>query len=611
MAPQPLPEIEHVEGQNYLFCWEGVPGRVYFIQTSSRPPSAVGFSWDFAPDIRVGNGERIEMGFAATAANAEFFRLVYTDYSGTVDPNLADFDHDGYTNLEEAIENTDPFDAQAFPSSGTVGTNGGGNGIEGGNGSAGGTNWTHPWEYQLTYAIGEYSTVDKVNPFFPLKTYNYSLENGIVTTLDFADLVGENEANFLQLEPNLDYDPDDPNSNEWKVIGVVELSAQNPNWTTTGTEEGGEYLSLPKGLLLPVDLAIHNGQGAAQPVPDNEEETVGAFTVANLNDTDGDGTVDNGDNTVKKGAAGEDEEDLMKLIVKGPDLGRMKVTVVSGNVEFWEKSTKETKIAKQGNAVFIDGADLPKTLWVEATNHSNALRDIELKLGFEAPGGQLTDDLDKVKATAVWAEKISTKKNNGDALWGDADDATFKNTFNNIVGDFGINFSAPSGNFHYTIGFEFTVKPSGVGTEPGVKFDITRQIEKKYWARNGAAVWQKVILPWEVFDAADESNDDRNNGDEDVVPKNDHIYVIDGPGLRNNGAIGEFVAKLNFNEFVRVSFDGVRPVGENSDGSRASLKIPWHAHYWLEGNGTTYARKAGKRNSVDEGHQPLGGDANP
>lgn len=167
----------------------------------------------------------------------------------------------------------------------------------------------------------------------------------------------------------------------------------------------------PQGVvhLLPVDLTIHNGHGAAQPVPEKDEETLGAFTVANLNDTDGDGTVDNGDNTVKKGAAGEDEEDLMKLIVKGPNLGRMKVTVVSGNVEFWEKSTKETKIAKQGNAIFIDGADLPKTLWVEATNHSNVLRDIELKLGFEAPDGTLTDDLDKVKATAVWAEKVYKK----------------------------------------------------------------------------------------------------------------------------------------------------------------------------------------------------------
>ena len=53
MAPQPLPQVEHLQGQNYLFSWEGVPGRMYFIQTSSSL-AANEFDWEFAPDIRVG-----------------------------------------------------------------------------------------------------------------------------------------------------------------------------------------------------------------------------------------------------------------------------------------------------------------------------------------------------------------------------------------------------------------------------------------------------------------------------------------------------------------------------------------------------------------------------
>lgn len=262
MAPQPTPEIEHLEGQNYLFCWEGMPGRVYFIQTSSQPPSAAGFAWDFAPDIRIGNGDQIEMGFAATAGNAEFFRLIYTDYSGTEDPDLADFDNDGYTNLEEAIENTDPFDDQAYPGSGTVGDNGGGDGNGGDDNE---TEWNHAWSYTLTYKIDDAVVrTDTISPFKALGSYSYSLEEDVKTELIFAEGAGGNEATFLQLEPNLDHDENDPNSKEWKFVGVVQLSVQNPNWSYTGADDGG---SLPSGVLQPLDITAAFGEGPNQLPP--------------------------------------------------------------------------------------------------------------------------------------------------------------------------------------------------------------------------------------------------------------------------------------------------------------------------------------------------------
>lgn len=114
-VPQAPPAVEHLGGPNYIFSWEGIPGRVYFIQTSSQTSTAEGFDWEFAPDIRVGDGSQLEMGFQVTPGNREFFRVMYYDDTGNLDPNLADYDGDGYTNLEEAQQDTHPFNAGDFP----------------------------------------------------------------------------------------------------------------------------------------------------------------------------------------------------------------------------------------------------------------------------------------------------------------------------------------------------------------------------------------------------------------------------------------------------------------------------------------------------------------
>ncbi|MGC6427090.1 MAG: hypothetical protein ACON5H_08860 [Akkermansiaceae bacterium] len=198
-APQPLPEIERLEGRNHVFRWEGVPGRVYFIQKSILTPA--GFVWEFAPDIRLGHGDPIEMGFEADPGNVEFFRLVYIDYLGALDPDLADFDHDGYTNLEEALENTDPFNAQSFPGS-HEGASGGGNGNPGGEkgghgdgGESGGKESDPAWEYRLTYtqegANYYYHEEKLINAENPVGSYGYDIERSRKTQLFFEDLVGE------------------------------------------------------------------------------------------------------------------------------------------------------------------------------------------------------------------------------------------------------------------------------------------------------------------------------------------------------------------------------------------------------------------------------------
>lgn len=359
--------------------------------------------------------------------------------------------------------------------------------------------------------------------------------------------------------------------------------------------------------LVPINLKIWNGQGALSEVAD--KTNVGAFTVANLNDTDGDGTADSSDTHVPG------EKDLMKLYIGGYSglTGSVKLSVKSGSVKFWETADKQTEIPQQNGAVLftIPTGGMNKTLWVEATAVSANVRDIEIWEGYLDGQGNLKDGTDKVKATAVWVDKVATKNANSDALWADADGPDIANTFTNGIGMFGINFAAPSGGFSYSIGYEFIVKPDNIGAEPGVNFDITRQIAKKYFRWDGAA-WQQALLPWESFNADDSSTDDNYASDEDNDPTNNHIYSLDGPGLTNNNGLAlEFVGKLNFKEFVRVRFDGIRPFGENSDGSRCSDKEFWHAHYWVEGNGTSYSQKSGKTNSVGTGHINLGSNTAP
>jgi hypothetical protein len=213
---------------------------------------------------------------------------------------------------------------------------------------------------------------------------------------------------------------------------------------------------------IPVNLSIKTPGGLV--VPEDKEESVGAFTVANLNDQDGDGIIDRDDDSVKaQGGVGEDEEDLMDLEVRGPLNGEMKVTVTSGQVRFWTSSTKETEYPMVNGVITISSDHLPKRLYVEATDKSHALRDIVLDLSHVRTNGVIDPHLDMVKATAIWAEHKSTRNTAGLGLWTQTHDKPFKGAFENEIGDWGINFDPPGENslrsFHYSIGMEFEIFP--------------------------------------------------------------------------------------------------------------------------------------------------------
>ena len=129
----------------------------------------------------------------------------------------------------------------------------------------------------------------------------------------------------------------------------------------------------------------------------------GAITVANLNDTDGDETIDIDDQVVTASDFGEDECDLMKLniVPTGNSSGNCMVTLTyEGDIAFYNSYTKGTQIT---NLEFplkdASGESNITTLFVEARAVSTAMRDIKIYAKID------NEIKDKVAATAIWVEK--------------------------------------------------------------------------------------------------------------------------------------------------------------------------------------------------------------
>lgn len=346
---------------------------------------------------------------------------------------------------------------------------------------------------------------------------------------------------------------------------------------------------------LAIDLDIHNGQDGTE-VPESQEETLGAFTVANTNDTDGDNNLDVNQNAVAN------EVDLMQMIIRKPSRqaadDRLVLTKESGNAAVWSSKTKGTPITLPKEYTY---AELPVTLWVEATDTSATIRDIEFKITYN-------QSVDKVKATGIWAQYIGLKNTTAEPLWTDAQDP-LRSTFN-AFGRFGIGVTKPyttefpGGGLRHGIGFAFRVLPAGVAQEPPVKVDVTRQMEYKLWYFAGSTIEDEQFAAYPFIDSA---NDDGDIRDEDVDPPNDIIYSIDFPGPQSLTAQSQqFVARMNFKEFVRVGVNGIRPVDNGTSGSRASDKIPWHARFGLKRVDSLWALDNLRENDIDIGHITIG-----
>ena len=379
-----------------------------------------------------------------------------------------------------------------------------------------------------------------------------------------------------------------------------------------------------------VDLRLFDGQGGVGPA-DADENTRGAFTVLNRNDTDKDGTEDLGQDSV----AGE--TDLMKLVLNQTvPASEVAMLGVGGTakVKLWTSSTKSSQVLpeEEGGGSYIFDS-LPQTLWVEGIEVSGAVRDVSFSLtGFHkhpqpppAPSPLPSEcGSDTANATIIWAESTDVRHDRGNAIWGDFTQPP-QNAFDKRCdGKVGLRPPAekPKGVAN-CLAIQYTVSPPGVWNETGVRFDITRQRNQRYWYDVGAGF---KLDEGEVvkFPKGDKPNDDVDNDvdSSDKPNASGHMYVVDGPGPTDNDASAErAVQRWNMLEYVRVRFDGQNFVVDRVSGSRCSTKFEWHATHRLRdervkpGNDRRWIRTTGNQveapntNDVAGGHVPNIGEA--
>lgn len=384
------------------------------------------------------------------------------------------------------------------------------------------------------------------------------------------------------------------------VVGINDFLDLLANWGTCAA------------AACTVNLVIHKGQSGSA-LSESDEETQGSFTVANLNDTDCDGIVDNADTSVKDaGNDGEDEVDLMKLILKGkgPKTKSVELSLVSGAARVWEQETKEVEVTLPKKYSITE---LPKRLWVEATAPSAALRDIELKLVCQEWGVE-----DVVNATGVWATVTAVSHDRVTAadLLADPEWADMTGRPSGLINKFdGTGLTPITGDgARNVIAIKFTITPPGVYDENRPAFDGSRRKEGKTWTRNGNS---PCVLDddgtSEFPDRCDEANDDRNSTDKSLAPNDqDEYFDVDIPGAGELKAHHDLlIRRLNFMEFLRMKCNGTRPRGKHS-GSRCSPFYDWHMRQrLLKGPDGNWIRSGGDDpetadNDVGPGHIDLG-----
>ncbi|MGC6427136.1 MAG: thrombospondin type 3 repeat-containing protein, partial [Akkermansiaceae bacterium] len=206
--PDPEAEVTLLNPDLHALVWQGHPGNTYFIQTASGPSPEGTLRWEYIPDIRQGNGQRIGMGFEIETTNTNqfyrFYRLQYTQRTPVIDHNLDDFDGDGFTNLEEVLEDTNPLDASHHPAIEDEDSNPQGGGSGSGGGSGNGEDSSAP-SFQLIHIVDGFSITHVINSHNPVPPFAIFRKTDLLNELKLVAAPSGTILSFLQIIPNDDY----------------------------------------------------------------------------------------------------------------------------------------------------------------------------------------------------------------------------------------------------------------------------------------------------------------------------------------------------------------------------------------------------------------------
>jgi hypothetical protein len=388
------------------------------------------------------------------------------------------------------------------------------------------------------------------------------------------------------------------------------------------------------------NLTLYYGQNGME-VEQKNQEKHGAFTVANLNDTDNDQKDVNDPNDFTKvgpdadddfvtvsdpnhpgGTDGRDEIDLMKLLIDRPapviENDALDVVVRGGTARFWGTSHKGTGTPSGATTLHYDpnaisDPNWPREVWVELPLASASLRDVEIVSRYAG-----LQEIDVVKATGIWITQVDAKHdaadpNDPNGLFGWPDLTDPPRNWLVFFRGFGLRPINWTNGVRNTIGLRFQLQPSGIWREPSVYFDISRSNEDRTWYRDPNNQWHLIanIRDWPHNPEA--ANDDPPaEGDESIDPNmaTGGFFAADGPGLPTPTANpGEYLSlQFNFAEFVRVGFTS-RPNDNGCHGSRCSEYALWHCRHLLQEVGGLRTRVGGDNesaeNCVDTGNQTL------
>jgi len=135
--------------------------------------------------------------------------------------------------------------------------------------------------------------------------------------------------------------------------------------------------------------------------------------------------------------------------------------------------------------------------------------------------------------------------------------------------------------------------PTGILDEPKVQFDITRRADAQ--EKSVPFVGQpKTTVLARYPDLLDQPNDDLTNTNDEAGPYGEYLFVEDPPGIPRTVVFGlsKTAIRFNFEEYVRVSINNPKPVGNNPSftTSRSSLKFDWHSQIYVIANNGVYER---------------------